>query len=237
MMAEGQGAPMPLGGETVWLHGTGLAGLRWGPGAVSGFWPDLPGQGNAPRATPTPKAYADAIAPSLPPRFALAGHSLGGMVAMELAAEMPDRVRALILLDTPLSLPSGPPRWLGARAAGVLARIPGPRGFARVVARRTENVAARPAVKAAIAATPRAGFADAMRTAAAFDGRSLLPRLTLPILCLLGRDSFLTGSGEAEAFGAMRNAEVRDFAAGHMLPMDAAHRIDPLMTRFLQAHP
>lgn len=44
---------------------------------------------------------ADAVEASLPPgRFALAGFSLGGMIAMELMERMPERISRLALLDT-----------------------------------------------------------------------------------------------------------------------------------------
>ena len=222
---------------SVWLHGTGLAGLRWGPQAQTGIWPTLPGHGTAPRVAPSVLAYARTLDRDLPGRVALAGHSLGGMVAMAMAADQPQKVRALIVVDAPIALPEGAPRWLGAHAAPVMARVPGPRGFAAVVARRTANRAARPAVRAAIAATPVGGLSDALTAAAGFDGHALLPRLTMPILCLLARDSFLTGDTEARAFAALPNAEVHELPCGHMIPFDAAETVDPLMARFLEAHP
>ncbi|MEQ3625157.1 MAG: alpha/beta hydrolase [Celeribacter sp.] len=40
------------------------------------------------------------IAASAPPRFALVGYSMGGMVAMELARIMPERISRLCLMDT-----------------------------------------------------------------------------------------------------------------------------------------
>jgi pimeloyl-ACP methyl ester carboxylesterase len=43
---------------------------------------------------------AAAILSDAPPRFALAGLSLGGIVAMEIVAQAPDRVERLALLDT-----------------------------------------------------------------------------------------------------------------------------------------
>lgn len=45
-------------------------------------------------------AIAAAILPDLPDRFALAGLSMGGIVAMELLAQAPERVERLALLDT-----------------------------------------------------------------------------------------------------------------------------------------
>lgn len=49
---------------------------------------------------------AAAVLEHAPPRFALAGLSMGGIVAMEIAARAPDRVERLALLDTnPLAEP------------------------------------------------------------------------------------------------------------------------------------
>jgi len=45
-------------------------------------------------------AMADAIIAQAPPRFAIAGHSMGGRVALEVVRRAPDRVTALALLDT-----------------------------------------------------------------------------------------------------------------------------------------
>jgi pimeloyl-ACP methyl ester carboxylesterase len=45
-------------------------------------------------------AIARRILASAPPRFALAGHSMGGYVALEVMRQAPDRVAKLALLDT-----------------------------------------------------------------------------------------------------------------------------------------
>ncbi len=45
-------------------------------------------------------AMAEAIIGQAPPRFALAGHSMGGRVALEVIRRVPERVTALALLDT-----------------------------------------------------------------------------------------------------------------------------------------
>ncbi|MEO6184868.1 MAG: alpha/beta fold hydrolase, partial [Steroidobacteraceae bacterium] len=43
---------------------------------------------------------AERILERAPPRFALAGHSMGGRVALEVVARAPERVSRLALLDT-----------------------------------------------------------------------------------------------------------------------------------------
>ena len=45
-------------------------------------------------------AMAEKVLREAPPRFALAGHSMGGRVALEILRRAPERVAALALLDT-----------------------------------------------------------------------------------------------------------------------------------------
>ncbi|MEM7636126.1 MAG: alpha/beta fold hydrolase, partial [Pseudomonadota bacterium] len=89
---------------TVWLHGAGLSPSTWG-GVTTGFSDvmllALPGHADAARLSePSVEAFADAVEPMLPDRFALIAHSLGGMVALEVASRHPDRVDALVLIET-----------------------------------------------------------------------------------------------------------------------------------------
>lgn len=48
----------------------------------------------------TVEALASEVLANAPPRFALAGLSMGGIVAMEIVRQAPDRVRKLCLMDT-----------------------------------------------------------------------------------------------------------------------------------------
>lgn len=88
------------------LHGWGLHGgiwdaLRAALPAQAMQAPDLPGYGGSVRVNPyTAEALADAIAPILPDAGLLLGWSMGGMVALALAARHPQKVRALVLVAT-----------------------------------------------------------------------------------------------------------------------------------------
>lgn len=70
------------------------------------MWGDLPArlgrpvQHHIPDGADTMAALAATILAAAPPRFALAGLSMGGIVAMEVLRQAPDRVERLALLDT-----------------------------------------------------------------------------------------------------------------------------------------
>ncbi len=67
-------------------------------------------------------AFAAAILEGAPPRFALAGLSLGGIVAMEVVRQAPDRVDRLALMDTnPLAETPEAKARRGPQVARVLA--------------------------------------------------------------------------------------------------------------------
>jgi pimeloyl-[acyl-carrier protein] methyl ester esterase len=96
------------GPACVLLHGWGLHGGVWRDTAQAlaahrrVISVDLPGHG---RSAPVPGAgtldeFAAAVAGILPPDCSLIGWSLGGMVALQLAARFPDRIQRLILVAT-----------------------------------------------------------------------------------------------------------------------------------------
>lgn len=106
----------------VLLHGLGNNHLSWtyvdkqlqeSPYRV--VIPDLLGFGDAPKPESkyTPKDHADAVITTIDKlglkRVVLAGHSMGCIVAVEIAKQRPDLVKRLVLLGAPLykKLPRG----------------------------------------------------------------------------------------------------------------------------------
>ena len=90
-----------LAPHRVYLHGWGLHGGIWSEtlAALPGTAPDLPGFGAVPAVTPyTAETLADALAETLADPVHLIGWSLGGMVALALAARHPDKVAKLVLV-------------------------------------------------------------------------------------------------------------------------------------------
>lgn len=207
--------------QTVWIHGAALGGHTWAPQPL-GLVPDLPGHNAAARLqTPTVRAYAKALEPTLPAQFTMVGHSLGGMIAMDIAARMPERCRALVLVDPPLRMPLWVLRRYGRVFARIAARVPGPKGIAALMALRVERPASRPLVKSAIGSMTRGGLRDAMIASVGFDGRALIPKLAMPTLVLLGKRSLLTGPRTARTFKAgLPNGTVETWESGHMIPFD-----------------
>ena len=90
------------------LHGFAGTGRMWEPAgalmppdATTLWCPDLPGHGGAAGRRPADVAAAVghvlAIAPE---RFALAGYSMGGRIALHIALAAPERVTRLVLIAT-----------------------------------------------------------------------------------------------------------------------------------------
>jgi pimeloyl-[acyl-carrier protein] methyl ester esterase len=89
--------------DTVFLHGWGLHGGIWAEtlAALPGRAPDLPGYGAAGSVSPyNAETLADVLAEGLSAAVNLVGWSMGGMVALALAARHPNKVAGLVLVGT-----------------------------------------------------------------------------------------------------------------------------------------
>jgi pimeloyl-ACP methyl ester carboxylesterase len=113
-----------MGTPVILIHGLGGSSRWWFPilPSLSAahfrlLAPDLPGFGRSPgsflevpRAARTLIELADRVGLG---RFFVCGHSLGGAVAAQLAADYRDRIRALVLVNSAGIPGVGPARWLG----------------------------------------------------------------------------------------------------------------------------
>lgn len=88
--------------STLLLHGLGAVGRVWRGAAVA---PDLPGHGRAAWDAPyTFEKHARAALEVMPPgEVDVVGHSMGGVVALVLAAMAPGRVRSVVGLGVKVS--------------------------------------------------------------------------------------------------------------------------------------
>ena len=245
--AEGKGALRLLrggaatnGGETVvLLHGRGHAAPIWFP-----CWPAL-----AAFVDPIEACLAGEIAAGRASGLALCGHSLGGLVALELALRARLPVRRLILID---SMGLGPAmtgsarvffrlhperllRWLGPRLFGRLNPSP-PTPLGRRVGAYELELLAAPAAVPARAAAARAFDALCPLRGPVFHRRARLGELSVPVFLLWGaRDAALPPALVPAACAELRQAASLILAQGHSPHLDAPEEALPPLLDFLAA--
>lgn len=182
-----------------------------------------------------------------PPRFALAGHSMGARVALEVLRQAPERVSRVALLDT-----------------GYLARAPGAAGEEEARKRQTLlDVARREGVRAmavqwvqgmvhpqrlsdaplldAIVAMFERKNADTFeRQLRALlqrpDATGVLSSIHVPALVLCGRQDSWAPVSQHQAMHALIPGAVLDVIedAGHMAPMERPQAVAAVLRRWLK---
>lgn len=219
------------GPSVLLIHGVGLRAEAWAPqiDALARRFRvtavDLPGHGHSPLrgARADLGDYTEAVATALSRPTVVIGHSMGAMIALDLAARRPEAVRAVGALNAVYRRPADAAEAVRARAAaldGQTAADPEPtlrRWFGAA------SGAERMACGKWLRATDPAGYRAAYRVFARADGPTdaALARMACPAL-------FLTGAAEPNSTPAMSRAMAtlspRGHAqvvpgAAHMLPM------------------
>ena len=196
------GDPAGRAGQRVlYVHGTGCNGRVWAPhmdAIASAHTPvaiDLPGHGDSPgrafRGIADYTHFAVELAGALGwDRFVIAGHSMGGAIALLAALHHADRLAGLVLVDTGARLRVNPALLQGARDAAARGRPPATDRSWAYASGTPQSVV--DAVEALTTGTdPRTTFADWIADDT-FDVMSRVSDIRVPTLVVCGAEDRLT---------------------------------------------
>jgi pimeloyl-ACP methyl ester carboxylesterase len=228
----------------VLIHGVGLRAEAWNAqiSALSERFQvtavDMPGHGGSalPAGALALKDYTDAIAAVLDRPALVVGHSMGAMIALDLAARYPHLVRGVAALNAVFERPSEAAHAVQDRAAqldGVTVADP-----STTLERWFGNAPSseRAACDDWLRSVDPAGYRAAYRVFAHENGpsRDALSALTCPAL-------FMTGADEPNSTPAMSQA-MADLTpqgravilpdAAHMMPMTHADQVSAALLEF-----
>ncbi|MGC4029590.1 MAG: alpha/beta hydrolase [Steroidobacteraceae bacterium] len=222
--------------ETVWLHQIAALGARCSIHVASHGLSD------------SLEAMAARILAAAPAEFALAGHSMGGRVALEVVARAPQRVSRLALLDTgyqALAAGEAGERERTARQRLLdIARQQGMLAMGRVWAQgmvhpaRLDDAPLMQSIHAMIARATVPQFEAQIRALLARpDCADLLATLRMPTLVLCGHDDrwspFAQHQHMARLVPASRLVGIAD--CGHMSTMERPEAVTQAMAEWLAA--
>ncbi|HMN76745.1 MAG TPA: alpha/beta fold hydrolase [Burkholderiaceae bacterium] len=188
-------------------------------------------------------AMAALLLAAHPGPLVLCGASMGGIVALEAAAQAADRVQGLALLGT-TARPDTPE--IAASRAAAFAMIEDGRFDEMIAANvpfsfHAERLADAPLVGAYLDMLRRAGAAELVRqnvaTAARADRRALLGEIRCPTLVLCGDADAVTGvDASREIAAGIAGAEfVLIERCGHMLTMERPREVNAALQGWLDA--
>lgn len=186
---------------------------------------------------------ARGILADAPPRFALAGHSLGGYIAFEIMRQVPDRVAALALLDT--SARADVPEQSQKRRdqiemarTGTMAALAALQFPAFVHPSRAKDTRLRDYMRAMAEDNDVQVF---IRQQTAMigrpDSRPTLPEIRCPTLMVVGEADAATPPERAQEIAAgiagARLVTIKD--AGHMTPVEKPDVVAALLAEHFRA--
>ena len=190
------------------------------------------------------------ILANAPPRFALAGHSMGGRVALEVWAQAPQRVSHLALLDTGFEGLAGGETGERERAGRLrllqLARTAGMRAMAQDWASgmvHPDRLSEAPLMEAIYdmlaRATPEVFAAQIRALLQRPDRSALLASINVPTLVLCGReDSWSTLARHQDMAGRISGSTLVDVPhCGHMCTLEQPEAVSRALLAWLSDEP
>ncbi len=223
------------------IHGAGGSHLSWPPrlrrlADERVIALDLPGHGRSagPGCT-TIAAYRDGVVDFADAlgltRFVLAGHSMGGAIALEVARLFPERVTGLGLVATSARLRVAPAILDGIRADFVATTET---MMSWMVGADFPANARRLALKRLRESDPTVLHGDFV-ACDAFDRRTEIQGLPLPALIIVGEADQMTPPKFSESLHAsLPNSELHRIpGAGHMVQLEAPDVVTNLLAHFI----
>ena len=240
MISEGQGDPL-----IVLIHGVGLRAEAWGAqlaglshlGSLRAV--DMPGHGGSAGLPDGAKLgdFTDAVAAVIDRPAVVIGHSMGAMIALDLAVRYPQSVLGVAALNAIYRRGVTAQKAVIARAKALNANaLPDPEPTLERWFGNTES-AARAACRAWLMDVEPAGYTKAYRVFATSDAPddADLERLAMPSL-------FATGADEPNSTPWMSNMMAQIAPSGrahafenaaHMMPMTHAAALNEMLCDFV----
>lgn len=249
------------GPAVVLLHGVGGQRRAWterGSDSLArladlgfeAFAVDLPGYGESRRPPATSLAeMAQALTSWMDGqhlrRAVVVGHSMGGMVAQELAASAPQRVAGLVLACTSPAFGRADGAWQAQFVADRLAPLDAGQGMGDVAERLVPSMLG-PGADPRAAATaielmsqvPEATYRASVQALLRFDRREALHAIAVPTLCLAGERDATAPPGVLQRMAErIPGAELRVLpGAGHLANLEQPSQFNAALADFLCRH-
>jgi pimeloyl-ACP methyl ester carboxylesterase len=186
------------------------------------------------------RRYASALLKEMPPVFSVAGFSLGGLVALEMIAQAPDRVERLALISAgagPEAEGGAEMRRAGEDAAKGLGMV---RHVLEELVPRYSVCRDQARVSARLVAMAETLGPDIYRrqndlAITRADSRPRLERIACPVLLATGSEDILCPpSMHAEIMPLLPHATRAEISGcGHLVPLEAPHAVRGLIGELL----
>ena len=246
----------PTNTPLVFLHGIGGRASGWAPiqqacadaGYTSLAW-DMPGYGDIPSIAPYDfDGLADALAALMDAqglhKAVLVGHSLGGMVALQMWTRHPQRVAGLVLAASSPAFGHGSGDFQQAFIAQRLAPLEAGKSMADVAEGLIPTMVAPgfagpglAQARACMGSITPAAYKAALGALVQFEQRAALPTINVPTLCMAGEHDRTAAPTVVQRMAdKIPNAQYQCLSGvGHLLTFEQPERFAAALLPFLRS--